>query len=161
MALALQAAAAAAAPLPPAAACAAQLRVSSLQVVVSTFEETLPHDQFTPPEYARQTATHKALDVAQRLRAVSASAGGDGSGGSLAAQQPPFLVIGADTVVECGDVILEKPADAADAARMLRMLSGQRHHVHTGVALVLPPAAGEGAAPATGAVCLLQWSRLK
>lgn len=30
------------------------------------------------------------------------------------------------------------PADADDARRVLQMLSGQRHHVHTGVALVMP-----------------------
>ena len=138
-----------------------------LQVVVSSFEETLPHDQYSAPDYARHTATHKALDVAQQLRATSASAAaGSGSGGSssssLAAPLPPFLVIGADTVVEYGDLILEKPVDAEDAARMLRMLSGQRHHVHTGVALVLPPAGDEaaaaGAGSSAGAVCLLQMS---
>lgn len=49
------------------------------------------------------------------------------------------LVIGADTVVEYGGHILEKPEDAADAARVLGMLSGQLHHVHTGVALIVPP----------------------
>jgi septum formation protein len=126
---------------------------------VSSFEETLPHDQYTAPDYARHTATHKALDVAQQLRVASASAasGSDGSGSGVAAPPPPFLVIGADTVVEYGDLILEKPADAEDAARMLRMLSGKRHHVHTGVALVLPlareeVAAAAGARPAAGAV---------
>ncbi len=44
-------------------------------------------------------------------------------------------VLGADTVVVCGDDILGKPADAADAKRMLRMLSGRAHVVLTGVCL--------------------------
>lgn len=35
-------------------------------------------------------------------------------------------------------------ADAADAQRVLEMLSGQRHHVHTGVALVMPQSVSGG-----------------
>lgn len=45
------------------------------------------------------------------------------------------LLITADTVVIVGDEVLGKPADKADAVRMLRMLSGKRHHVVTGVCL--------------------------
>lgn len=46
------------------------------------------------------------------------------------------LVLGADTTVALGDDILEKPADDADALRMLRALQGRTHRVATGVALV-------------------------
>jgi septum formation protein len=46
------------------------------------------------------------------------------------------LVLGADTTVIVDGEILSKPADAADAARMLRQLSGRSHSVATGVALV-------------------------
>jgi len=46
------------------------------------------------------------------------------------------LVLGADTVVVCEGEILGKPADEGDARRMLRKLSGRRHGVYTGVALV-------------------------
>lgn len=42
-------------------------------------------------------------------------------------------------VVEYDGIILEKPADAADAVRMLSMLSGKLHFVHTGVAVIAPP----------------------
>jgi septum formation protein len=45
-------------------------------------------------------------------------------------------VLGADTVVVVEGQILGKPADAADAARMLRLLSGRQHQVITGVALI-------------------------
>lgn len=48
---------------------------------------------------------------------------------------PDALVISADTVVALGDLILGKPENAQDAARMLSMLSGKRHTVMTGVAL--------------------------
>jgi len=47
------------------------------------------------------------------------------------------VVLGADTtVVAPNGEVLGKPADAADAARMLRLLSGATHEVMTGVAVV-------------------------
>ena len=46
------------------------------------------------------------------------------------------LIITADTVVIVGEEILGKPTDAADAARMLRALSGRTHQVTTGVCMV-------------------------
>jgi len=46
------------------------------------------------------------------------------------------LVLGADTVVELGGRIIGKPADAADARRILSELSGSEHRVLTGLALV-------------------------
>ena len=45
------------------------------------------------------------------------------------------LIITADTVVVVGGQALGKPVDAADAHRMLRMLSGRTHQVVTGVCL--------------------------
>jgi septum formation protein len=45
-------------------------------------------------------------------------------------------VLGADTTVTLDNHILGKPEDAADAARMLRLLSGRTHRVITGVAVV-------------------------
>lgn len=45
------------------------------------------------------------------------------------------LLITADTVVICGDEVMGKPVDEADACRMLRKLSGRVHHVTTGVCL--------------------------
>jgi len=48
----------------------------------------------------------------------------------------PLVVLGADTTVTLDSTILGKPEDAADAARILRLLSGRTHRVITGVALV-------------------------
>lgn len=45
-------------------------------------------------------------------------------------------IIGADTVVDADGVILGKPANAAEAAAMLSLISGRRHKVHTGVAII-------------------------
>lgn len=46
------------------------------------------------------------------------------------------IVVAADTTVAVADRILEKPADAADAARMLRLLSGRWHRCHTAVTVL-------------------------
>jgi septum formation protein len=46
------------------------------------------------------------------------------------------VVLGADTTVTLDNHILGKPDDSADAARMLRLLSGRTHRVITGIAVV-------------------------
>ena len=56
---------------------------------------------------------------------------------AIASQRPQDVVLGADTVVVVDRQLLGKPSDAADAARMLRMLSGRNHEVITGVCLVV------------------------
>lgn len=53
----------------------------------------------------------------------------------VADAHPSALVLAADTVVAHGEHILEKPATASHARRMLHRLSGTTHEVHTGVAL--------------------------
>ena len=70
-----------------------------------------------------------AKDCAERLARDKALA--------AASQRPHDFILGADTVVVVDGQILGKPADAADAARMLRLLSGSEHQVITGVCLVV------------------------
>ena len=48
----------------------------------------------------------------------------------------PLFVLGADSCVFCDGHILGKPADTADARRMLELLSGRTHAVLTGLAVV-------------------------
>ena len=52
-----------------------------------------------------------------------------------AVSDPDAIVLGADTTVTLDSQVLAKPEDAADAARMLRLLSGRTHRVITGVAI--------------------------
>ncbi len=52
------------------------------------------------------------------------------------ARQPEDTVIAADTIVVCQGQILGKPADEADAFRMLRLLSGKTHQVMTGMTVI-------------------------
>lgn len=53
----------------------------------------------------------------------------------VAARRPGSVVIAADTLVLLGETVLSKPADLADAARMLAELSGKSHEVFTAVAI--------------------------
>jgi septum formation protein len=82
-----------------------------------------PRDGESPAECAQRLAREKAL-------AVSLS-------------RPQDCVLGADTIVVVDEKILGKPRDAADAARMLRLLSGRTHEVITGVCLISPVASGQ------------------
>jgi septum formation protein len=54
---------------------------------------------------------------------------------AIAARQPDAVVLGADTTVVIGSESLGKPLEDADAARMLRLLSGRTHEVLTGICL--------------------------
>jgi septum formation protein len=80
-----------------------------------TPEDPLPGE--AAKEYAERLAREKALAVAR--------------------QRPHDCVLGADTVVVVDGELLGKPSDAADATRMLRMISGRKHQVITGVCLVV------------------------
>jgi len=82
--------------------------------VPSQAEEVLPPG-FSPEQCAARLAAVKAEDVARH--------------------HPNALIIAADTIVAAGGQILGKPRDEADAARMLRLLSGREHRVITGVCL--------------------------
>lgn len=74
-------------------------------------EEPTPGE--LPIAYAQRLARDKALAVLAR--------------------HPEETVLGADTIVVVDGHLLEKPIDDADATRMLRLLSGRKHEVITGV----------------------------
>ena len=67
--------------------------------------------------------------LVRRLSAAKAEAG------LAAAPEDPVVVLAADTLVSVGGEVLGKPVDEPDAVRMLRLLSGSRHQVLTGVAV--------------------------
>lgn len=87
-------------------------------VVHPTDIAEIPHPGEAPRAFAERMAKEKALAVSQ--------------------QRPHDTILGADTVVVVDDQILGKPQDQADAARMLRLLSGRSHIVITGVCLIGP-----------------------
>lgn len=53
---------------------------------------------------------------------------------------PGAVILAADTVVAASGTILGKPTDGSDAERMLRLLSGATHDVHTAVVIRRGPA---------------------
>jgi septum formation protein len=86
-------------------------------------ESTLPGE--APSDYVARLSNEKACVVAGRI-----------GGGAV--------VVAADTTVDIDGRILEKPLDEQDARRMLGLLSGRTHLVHTGVTAVGPPGDGAG-----------------
>jgi septum formation protein len=87
------------------------------------------------------TPGEKPLEFAMRLACSKADA--------VARHRPHDYVLGADTIVIVEGEILGKPADARDAARMLRLLSSKSHDVTTAVCLACP-ASGKEAEKLTG-----------
>jgi septum formation protein len=83
-----------------------------------------------PFAYVTRLAREKAQAVYHELTSTVRQAGSESLDGQAIA------ILGADTTVTLDNHILGKPEDAADAARMLRLLSGRTHRVITGVALV-------------------------
>jgi len=79
-------------------------------------------------------AAESAQACAERLARAKALA--------ISKTRPYDVILGADTVVVVDGAILGKPLHEADAARMLRLLSGRTHEVITAVCLVKPTAGG-------------------
>ena len=61
-----------------------------------------------------------------------------GKAEAIAIHHPDALVFGADTVVACGRRILPKAENIDEARDCLKLLSGRRHRVYTGIALAGP-----------------------
>lgn len=57
---------------------------------------------------------------------------------AVAPRHPGAFILAADTVVACGRRLLPKAEDAATARACLKLLSGRRHRVYGGVALIAP-----------------------
>ena len=88
----------------------------------------------TPAALVKALSGTKAGDIAAQLCAGAEAA--DGAEHQAEKADGSFLVVGADTIVVHDGLVLGKPKDPEDAARMLRELSGNTHHVHTGVCLI-------------------------
>ena len=78
-------------------------------------ESSFTTDQIFPCKYAEQLALAKAKSVVQKF--------------------PDSPVIGADTIVDCRDEIIGKPAGAEEARRIILKLFSEPHKVITGLAV--------------------------
>lgn len=89
--------------------------IKDFEIITKEVDESLPSD-IHPREGVEILAVRKGAAVAEELI-------------------DSCVVISSDTLVEIGGVALGKPTDKADAFKMLRLLSGKAHNVHTGVAV--------------------------
>lgn len=89
----------------------------SFDTIVPNVDEEAVPTNMPPSSYVE----HLALLKAQAAAAMA---------------QDEAIIIGSDTTVVLENVVLNKPSDPDDAKRMLGMLSGKTHTVHTGLALL-------------------------
>lgn len=92
-----------------------QMGIEEFEVLPARGEETAPAG-LAPEALVARLALQKAREVA--------------------ALRPEATVIGADTVVALEGRVLGKPADEAQAREILSALSGRRHQVYTGMAVL-------------------------
>jgi septum formation protein len=85
--------------------------------------------------YVGRLAAEKSAALATKLQQLAQLGRLDPLGRPGSDLPDQMVILAADTSVVVGGEILGKPIDDADAARMLRRLSGQRHEVMTGVSL--------------------------
>lgn len=95
----------------------AQIGIVPAQIIAADIDET-PKATELPRPLAQRLATEKAAWVAEKM--------------------PGQWIIAADTVVAVGRRLLGKAQNEAEAEKFLRLLSGHRHRVYTGVAVVTP-----------------------
>lgn len=88
-----------------------------------------------PELVCTELSRQKALDVASQIRTYNETHKDLTSEGDI-------LVIGADTIVAKGSVILGKPENDESAKNMLSLLSGSTHSVFTGVTFVFMSKSG-------------------
>ena len=89
------------------------------EVIPADIDE-IRHPNEAPMDYVRRLALEKAQ--------------------TIAALHPQATILGADTTVVLSGEVMNKPVDPADAERMLRLLSGKTHQVHTGLCVITPAA---------------------
>lgn len=95
----------------------AQIGITADTIDPADIDET-PYSGEVPRQYAERMAVEKAQAVASKHKGA--------------------LLLAADTVVACGRRILQKADDEAEVRQFLKLLSGRKHKVITGLALILP-----------------------
>lgn len=94
-----------------------QINITPDQIVPADIDETEKSG-----ELPRQAAQRLAVEKAQKI----------------ASDHPHSFILAADTLVACGRRILPKTETEEDARTCLTLLSGRRHHVYGGMALITP-----------------------
>jgi septum formation protein len=92
-----------------------QIGITPDTVIPADIDETLHKDEL-PRAFALRLAREKAVKIAHNHKGA--------------------VVLAADTVVAAGRRVLDKPVDANDALRILKILSGRRHKVYGGICVI-------------------------
>lgn len=95
----------------------AQVGIAPDRIIAADIDETPGPDE-SPRLMARRLAGEKAAFVHQT--------------------HPGYFILGADTIVTLGRRILGKAVTAAEARKYLTLLSGRRHRVYSGIAVITP-----------------------
>ncbi|MBL4800555.1 MAG: septum formation protein Maf [Emcibacter sp.] len=95
----------------------AQVGITPDHIIPADIDET-PQTGETPRQLAERLATEKAAHIH--------------------AQHPDSFILASDTVVALGNRILGKAATPQEAQKYLGLLSGRRHKVYSGIALITP-----------------------
>lgn len=90
--------------------------VKNFQVIVSQFNENSIKAK-SPRSFVKLAALGKTKDIAEKIKA-------------------PAIIIGCDTIVVVKNKILGKPKDKQEAQDFLKLLSGTKHRVLSGLALI-------------------------
>jgi septum formation protein len=94
-----------------------QVGIVPVKVIPADIDET-PYDNELPRDHALRLACEKAKKVKSLEPSIQS------------------LILAADTVVACGRRILPKPYEKEQARECLSLLSGRRHNVYGGIALI-------------------------
>jgi septum formation protein len=89
----------------------------------------IPFDVVPPDDGSEKTPSNDDFAAVVTRNAAAKAA-------SVSVRFGNRIVLGADTLVELDGKALGKPGDEADARRMLKLLSGRDHFVHTGIAVI-------------------------
>lgn len=106
-------------------ASASSRRLDLLRQINAVPDKVLPTDIDETP-----LPSEKPKDLVKRLSQQKAEAASN--------QNPDFFVLAADTVVACGQKILDKPENEEQAKKYLKKLSGRRHRVYGGITMITP-----------------------
>jgi len=103
-------------------------------VWVPEVDETLAPG-WSPAEAVEQLAYRKGRAVAEQVLREPSPFAFEPAVSATVNIELPVLVIAADTIVVLDGEVMGKPADAEEACRMLRRLSGRQHEVYSGLAV--------------------------
>ncbi len=94
----------------------------------------VPHD--VDPAHVDEAAVKEAMAQEQAPPAAVAELLAETKAQQVSLRHPQALVIGADQILACNDILFDKPPDLAHARAHLMALRGRGHFLHAGICVV-------------------------